>query len=125
MIKILVAEDDEDLRIIIRDLLEGSGFKAVLASNGKETLDLVKKEKPDFLLLDLSMPELDGWQVAQALRKSPATQSLPILALTAHAMAGDCERALKAGCDSFLSKPFMPDDLLIEIHRLLERRTPS
>jgi two-component system, cell cycle response regulator DivK len=123
--KILVAEDDMDLRNILHDLLTATGFNVVMAGDGRETLALVKQEKPDFLVLDLSMPEIDGWQVAHELRRSAATQTLPILALTAHAMVGDCERALKAGCDSFLAKPFMPEDLLIEIQRLMERRAAS
>jgi two-component system cell cycle response regulator DivK len=125
MVKILIAEDDTDVRSIVHDLLEAGGFATVVAIDGKQTLDLVIKEKPDLLVLDLSMPEVDGWQVAQTLRKNASTKNLPILALTAHAMAGDCEKALKAGCDSFLAKPFSPDDLLIEIQRLLQRKSPA
>jgi len=85
MTRILVAEDDIDLRQIIHDLLTASGFEILLAADGLEALSMVKKEKPDLLVLDLAMPEVDGWQVAEDLRKSPSTRNLPILALTARA----------------------------------------
>jgi len=125
MTRILVAEDDMDLRQIIHDLLTANGFEILLAADGREALLLVKQNKPDLLVLDLAMPEVDGWHVAEALRESPSTRKLPILALTAYAMADDCERALRAGCDSYLSKPFVLDDLLVEIHRLLKRTPPA
>lgn len=125
MDKILIAEDDPDIRSIVQDILEANSFKTVIAMDGKQALELVQKEKPDLLVLDLSMPGVDGWQVAQALRKDPSTKTLPLLALTAHTMAGDCERAIKAGCDSFLAKPFNPDALLAEIKRLLQNKRAS
>jgi len=123
--KILVAEDDEDIRAIVQAVLESDGFKTVMAINGTETLALAQKEKPDALILDLSMPEVDGWEVARELRAHPSTKDLPILALTAHTMAGDCERALKAGCNAFLAKPFDPDELLKATHRLLKAQPPA
>jgi two-component system cell cycle response regulator DivK len=125
MLRILIAEDDMDLRNIIHDLLESSGFQTVQAANGQEALTLAAREKPDLLVLDLAMPELDGWQVAKILRQAPSTRDLPIIALTAHAMAGDCEKALQAGCDSYLAKPFVLADLVAEIHRLTERPSPK
>jgi CheY-like chemotaxis protein len=125
MALILIAEDNPDLRTIMVDLLGADGHQTLQASDGKEALAMIARQKPDLLLLDLAMPEMDGWQVAQALRKAPATRSLPIIALTAHAMAGDCEKALRAGCDSYLAKPFILADLEREIQRLLDRQPPK
>jgi len=121
--KILIADDDPDLRTIVHDFLETYGFEIVLAVNGQEALALAAQERPDIILLDMSMPILNGWEVARRLRQDPMLRSTPILAFTAHALKGDKEKTLEAGCDGYVSKPFSPDNLLAEINRLLAERS--
>lgn len=116
-IKILVADDDSDNRTIAREILEISGFTVVEAKDGLEALDLVSKENPDALLLDLSMPKMDGWAVAKQLKSEAAHPNMPIIAFTAHAIVGDDLKAKEAGCDDYITKPCVPSELVKKIKK--------
>ena len=119
---ILLVEDHPDNRVLARKLLERAGFQVVEAVDGRQALEQVAARRPDLVLLDMSLPEVDGWTVARTLRQSPAFKDLLIVALTAHAMDGDRERVLEAGCDEFLTKPISIPTFIPTIRRVLERR---
>jgi CheY-like chemotaxis protein len=102
---ILVVEDVEDNRELVRLLLETAGYTVLEAHNGQEALDVLVTGLPDLILMDLSLPVIDGWEVTRRLRADDRTRSLPILALTAHAMAGDRERVMSSGFDGYIPKP--------------------
>ena len=121
---ILLVEDREDNRVLARKLLERAGFRVVEATDGREALEQLAAQRPDLLLLDMSLPVVDGWTVARTLRQSPDFKDLLIVALTAHAMDGDRERVLEAGCDEFLTKPIEVAKFIPTIRRILERRRP-
>ena len=114
MTKVLLVEDNEMNRDMLSRRLERRGYEIVLAEDGDQGLQRAADTRPDLILLDMSLPGVDGWEVARRLKADPATAALPIIALTAHAMAGDRERALQAGCDDYDTKP-------IELPRLLEK----
>jgi two-component system, cell cycle response regulator DivK len=115
--KVLIADDEPDLRVMLGDFLQASGFQTLVACNGLEALQKALQESPDLLVLDLSMPGMNGWDVAKAIRQKQSR--LPIIAFTAHALIGEEEKARAAGCDCYISKPFDFDYLLHEIQRLL------
>jgi CheY-like chemotaxis protein len=119
MSKILLVEDVEDNRELARLLLETAGHEVIEAHNGLEALELATTSAPDLVLMDLSLPELDGWEATRRLRADPATASLPIVALTAHAMAGDRERVLAAGFDSYIAKPIVVSEFVPALARFL------
>jgi CheY-like chemotaxis protein len=114
MAKILIVEDNEMNRDMLSRRLERRGFEIVIAVDGKEGIERTRSERPDLILLDMSLPVMDGWEAASILKKEPETAAIPIIALTAHAMSGDRERALEVGCDDYDVKP-------IEFERLLEK----
>ena len=114
MTKILRVEDNEMNRDMLSRRLVRNGFEIVMAVNGQEGLDLASSENPDLILLDMSLPVLDGWEAARRLKADAATAKIPVIALTAHAMVQDKEKALAAGCDDFDTKP-------VELPRLLEK----
>ena len=117
---ILLAEDFEDARELYRDYLEFSGFRVETAINGQEAIDQALALGPDIILMDASMPVLDGWQATRALKANPSTKHIPILALTAHAF-DDARREAKAvGCDGFVTKPCLPDELVAKIRAVLD-----
>jgi two-component system cell cycle response regulator DivK len=118
-LKILVADDDSDNRTIAKEILEISGFVVVEAKDGLEALELVAKENPDALLLDLSMPKMNGWDVAKKIKEEAAHPKMPIIAFTAHAIVGDEVKAKAAGCDDYLSKPCVPIELVKKIKKWL------
>jgi len=120
MKKILIVEDNELNRDVLSRRLGTRGFQVCVAANGQGGLALAHTEQPDLILMDLGMPELDGWECTRRLKASPATQRIPIIALTAHAMMGDRERALEAGCDDFDTKPINFNGLLDKMARLLQ-----
>ena len=111
---ILLVEDNELNRDMLTRRLERKEFTVICAKDGQEGIDIAKSEKPDIILMDLSLPVVDGWTVAGRLKADPNTKSIPIIALTAHAMKGDREKALEAGCDDYDTKP-------IDFERLLEK----
>ncbi len=102
---ILIVEDNIDNYELVRFLLQRSGHDAVWARSGREAIDMLKTERPDLILMDLSLPEIDGWTATERIKSDPETKHIPIIALTAHALPGDRKRALDVGCDGYLSKP--------------------
>jgi CheY-like chemotaxis protein len=102
---VLVAEDVADNLLLIQSILEACGYTVSVAYNGVEAIELVSSRLPDLVLMDLSLPVVDGWEATRVLKAQEQTRHIPIIALTAHAMQGDRERALMAGCDDYLSKP--------------------
>ncbi|MFN3650896.1 MAG: response regulator [Armatimonadota bacterium] len=119
MARILLVEDNEMNRDMLSRRLQRRGYEVVLAVDGQEGVDAARREQPDLVLMDMSLPVLDGWEATRKLREQPETQALPIIALTAHAMAGDRERALEAGCDDYDTKPIELPRLLSKIEALL------
>ena len=120
MPKILLIEDNELNRDMLSRRLRRKGFDVILAVDGIEGLKIVQSDPPHLILMDLSLPVLDGWEATRRLKASPETRRIPIIALTAHAMAGDCQRAMEAGCDDYDTKPVDFPRLLQKIHTLLE-----
>jgi CheY-like chemotaxis protein len=123
MSKILVVEDNEMNRDMLTRRLERKGFEVVVAINGKAGIDMASSSNPDIILMDLSLPVIDGWEATRQIKADPATQSIPVIALTAHAMAGDEQKALEAGCDDYDTKPIDLSRLLDKIENLLASRT--
>jgi len=116
---ILLVEDNEDNRIVYATILRHHGYRVVEAFDGAEALAKVETEHPDLILLDISLPHIDGWEVSRRLRSSEPTKGIRIVALTAHAMPGDRERARIEGFDGYLAKPCEPRAVLAEVRRLL------
>ena len=121
MAKILLVEDNEMNRDMLSRRLARRGYEVVVAVDGREGVAKARAEAPALVLMDMSLPVLDGWEATRELRADPATRAIPIIALTAHAMAGDRERALAAGCDDFDTKPIELERLLGKIEALLAR----
>lgn len=117
---ILLVEDFEDARELYRDYLEFSGFAVKTAANGRDAIDMAITLQPDLILMDASMPVLDGWQATRELKGTPATQHIPVLALTAHAFDDARQQAKAVGCDGFVTKPCLPDDLVARVRATLE-----
>jgi CheY-like chemotaxis protein len=103
--RILVVEDNMDNYELVRFVLERAGYDVFLAVNGRDGVDAARAQKPDMILMDLGMPEMDGWTATRKLKSDETTKSIPLYALTAHTLPVDRKRALEAGCDGFLSKP--------------------
>ena len=116
---ILVVDDYQDAREMYAEYLQYSGFRVAEAKNGNEAVAQARSLKPDLILMDLSLPGMDGWEATGMLKADEATKKIPIVALTGHALAGASEGARKAGCDSFVTKPCLPDDLVVEVKRML------
>ncbi len=119
MSKILLVEDNEMNRDMLSRRLERKGFEVVMAVDGQAGVDMASSSNPDLILMDLSLPVIDGWEATRQIKANPATQSTPIIALTAHAMAGDEHKALEAGCDDYDTKPVNLKRLLEKIGNLL------
>jgi CheY-like chemotaxis protein len=120
MPKILLVEDNEENRDALSRRLERRGYEVILATDGKGGIALAETEAPDVILLDMSLPEIDGWKVARTLKDSETTRKIPIIALTAHAMSGDREKAIGAGCDDYHTKPAELMKLLAQIEGILK-----
>ncbi|HVN87925.1 MAG TPA: response regulator [Candidatus Binatia bacterium] len=125
--RILVVEDNLDnRRILVYRLKRIGDFEIVEASNGQEAMEVVSSTPPDLIFMDLKMPVMDGWEATRRIRALDAGQRIPIIALTAQAMAGDEEKALAAGCDDYLAKPIVDPSLVkIKLERLLAEGRPS
>jgi CheY-like chemotaxis protein len=119
MAKILLVEDNELNRDMLTRRLARNGYELLTAVDGAEAIRLAQSQ-PDLILMDMSLPVMDGWEAARRLKADPATAGIPVIALTAHAMSGDRERALEAGCDDYDTKPIEMPRLLAKIQRLLE-----
>lgn len=117
---VLIAEDFEDARELYRDYLEFSGFRVETAANGREAVELAARLQPDVILMDASMPVLDGWQATRELKAASATRHIPVVALTAHAFEDARQQAKAAGCDGFITKPCLPDDLVDKVRSTLD-----
>jgi CheY-like chemotaxis protein len=117
---VLLAEDFEDARELYRDYLEFSGFSVETATNGREAIARAVALQPDIILMDASMPVLDGWQATRELKNNPTTKHIPVLALTAHAFDDARQEAREVGCDGFVTKPCLPDDLVSKIRDFLD-----
>ena len=114
MAKILIVEDNEMNRDMLSRRLERRGFAIVMAMDGQQGVNMARSEKPDLILMDMSLPVMDGWTATQTIKADAELAKIPVIALTAHAMAGDREKAMAAGCDDYDTKP-------IELPRLLEK----
>lgn len=116
---VLVAEDNEDNRIIAATMLRHSGYRVVEATTGTEAMQVARTAHPALILMDVGMPDIDGWTATRTLKDDPDTRHIVILAFTAHALPGDRERARDAGCDGYLAKPVEPLRLVREVARAL------
>lgn len=123
MRRILYIEDNDDSSYMLSQRLRKHGFEISIAPDGAQGVELAKTGTPDLILMDLGLPHLDGWAATRLLKAHPDTRSIPILALSAHTMAGDRERALAAGCDDYDAKPVVFDRLLAKIDALLRDRS--
>ena len=119
--KILYVEDNEDNVFMLTNRLARAGHTVIVATDGAQGVAMALSERPDMILMDLSLPVLDGWQATRQIKSTPDTRHIPVIALTAHAMAGDREKALSAGCDDFDTKPVELSRLLAKIRELGER----
>ena len=117
---ILVVDDYEDAREMYAEYLRFCGFRVAEARNGNEALEQAFSLMPNLILMDLSLPGMDGWEATRQLKADPRTSRIPVVALTGHALAGASEGAKRAGCDSFVTKPCLPDDLVVEVRRMLD-----
>ena len=116
---VLVVDDYPDAREMYTEYLEYCGFAVVQATNGMEALTKAADKSPDIILMDLSLPVMDGWEATRRLKSDERTASIPVVALTGHALAGISEGAKRAGCDAFVTKPCLPEDLVKEIRKVL------
>ena len=119
MTKVLLVEDNEMNRDMLSRRLIRRGFQVVFAVDGQQGIDLARSERPDVILMDMSLPIIDGWEASRRLKADDATRSVPVIGLTAHAMSGDREKAIEAGCDDYDTKPVELDRLIGKIERLL------
>ncbi len=119
MAKILLVEDNEMNRDMLSRRLARRGFDVVIAKDGHQGVDMAQAQQPDLILMDMSLPGLDGWEATRRIKNDGLTQHIPVVALTSHAMAGDREKALEAGCDDYDTKPVKFAQLLEKIDRLL------
>jgi CheY-like chemotaxis protein len=122
MVNVLLVEDNEMNRDMLSRRLTKRGYNVAMAVDGQQGIDMAVSEKPDIILLDMSLPVVDGWEAAQKMKANPASQHVPLIALTAHAMASDRERALSAGCDDFDTKPVELPRLLGKMEALLKAK---
>lgn len=116
---VLLVEDNEDNLVVYRTILEHVGYHVLEARDGEEGVECARRERPDLILMDISIPKLDGWEATQRLKADDATRSIPIVALTAHALEEDRQKAQQAGCDGYLAKPVEPRRVVQEVERFL------
>ena len=124
MAKILLVEDNEMNRDMLKRRLKRKGYDVFIAVDGAEGVELSHTQHPDLILMDMSLPVMDGWQATQNIKANPKTKGIPVIALTAHAMAGDREKCLAAGCNDYDTKPIEFPRLLQKIEVLLQQSTP-
>ena len=113
--RILVVEDQEDNRQILRDLLTKAGFDMIEAENGEDAVALAQASRPDLILMDIQLPILDGYEATRRIKADPDLKSIPIIVVTSYALSGDEDKARRAGCDDYVAKPFSPRQLLAKI----------
>jgi CheY-like chemotaxis protein len=120
--RILLVEDNEMNRDMLSRRLQRKGYDVTMAIDGEQDVNIARSESPDLILMDLSLPVLDGWEATRRLKAEPETRLIPVIALTAHALSGDKEKAIEAGCDDYDSKPIEFPRLLGKIESLLNRK---
>jgi two-component system, cell cycle response regulator DivK len=125
MARILLVEDNELNRDMLSRRLIRKGYEVILAQNGQEGLEAAQNHTPDLILMDMSLPVMDGWEATRRLKEVPATSRIPVVALTAHALSDDREKARRAGCDAYETKPVELTQLIETIERLLSARGPA
>jgi two-component system cell cycle response regulator DivK len=125
MARILLVEDNELNRDMLSRRLIRKGYEVILAQNGQEGLEAAQNHTPDLILMDMSLPVMDGWEATRRLKEVPATSRIPVVALTAHALSDDREKAKRAGCDAYETKPVELTQLIETIERLLSARGPA
>jgi CheY-like chemotaxis protein len=116
---VLVVDDYQDARELYAEYFALSGYRVAEASNGAEAIEKARELAPDVILMDLSLPGMDGWEATRRLKANRQTKDIPVVALTSHALAGFSDSAKKAGCDAVITKPCLPDRLVVEVRRLL------
>src|SRR5215470_516612 len=116
---ILVVEDQADNRRILRDLLVNAGYELIEAESGEEAITAVAARRPDLILMDIQLPVIDGYEATRRIRSNPDLKSVPIIAVTSYALAGDEDKALAAGCDGYVTKPYSPRQLLAKVRTFL------
>ena len=121
--RVLVVDDYPDAREMYSEYLAYSGYEVIEAATGIEALQRAIDDQPDIILMDLSLPVMDGWEATRRLKADDRTAGIPVVALTGHALAGISEGAKRAGCDAFVTKPCLPEDLVNEIKRILEKNS--
>jgi len=124
-IKILLVEDNEMNRDMLSRRLQRKGFEIVIAEDGQQGVEKAKSESPQLIIMDMSLPVIDGWEATRQIKSCPETKSIPVIGLSAHAMESDRESALKAGCDDYDTKPVEMDRLLEKINKFLKVNTES
>ena len=117
--RILVIEDHEDNRRIVRDLLTSCGYDIVEAATGADGVQLAIAQRPDLILMDIDLPDIDGYEATRRLKADPALRSIPVVAVTSYALSGDEARAMAAGCEAYVAKPFSPRALLAKVQELV------
>jgi two-component system, cell cycle response regulator DivK len=118
---ILVVEDQEDNRQILRDLLASAGFRMVEAHDGRQALAVARSERPDLILMDIQLPLVDGYEATRSIKRDPELKHIPVIAVTSYALSGDEKKALEAGCDAYIAKPYSTRSLLAKIGQFLEQ----
>lgn len=121
--KILIIEDNQDNYQLVRFLLEHAGYEVAAAFDGVSGMKAAKEESPDLILLDLAIPEMDGWELAKKLKALELTQDIPLVALTAHTSKSDLRRAMAAGCDGYIAKPIDVEDFVVMVDKYLNGET--
>ena len=122
MVRILYVEDNEDNVYVVKKRFARAGFTVLVATDGEQGVNMAAAERPDLILMDLRLPVLDGWEATKRIKAQPETRNIPVIALTAHAMTGDREKALEAGCDDFDTKPVEMPRLLEKVRALLPKK---
>ena len=118
--RILFVEDQEDNRKILRDLLGSTGYELVEAEDGVQAVEAVAKQRPDLILMDIHLPNMDGYEATRHIRSNPDNKGIPIIAVTSYALTGDDVKAIAAGCDAYVAKPYSPRQLMAKIKEYLE-----
>jgi two-component system cell cycle response regulator DivK len=117
--RILVVEDTEDNRRILRDLLTRAGYELIEAADGESGVSMAAAHRPDLILMDIQLPVFDGYEATRRIRANPETKNIPIIAVTSYALSGDESKALAAGCNSYVAKPFSPRKILAMVQEFL------
>jgi two-component system, cell cycle response regulator DivK len=117
--RILVAEDHEDNRQILRDLLASGGFDMIEANDGERAVTAAEESRPDLILMDIQLPVIDGYEATRRIKANPALKAIPIIMVTSYALSGDDAKARQAGCDDYVAKPYSPRQLLAKIRRYI------